>query len=485
MPSDHLHGLTSKLTDEQSMAEQRRAVTETLLLRSFLSNENNGALTAAASEVTTTLVLSAFVTACMAFGLGNLMGYSSPTQSGIMEDMDLSLKEFSLFGSTLTVGAMLGAAIGGKVTDLLGRKGTMWILNVLYIGGWFAIAFAKVPWLLDLGRLSLGSVSGITGFLMPLYIAEITPKDLRGRISAIVPLMVCWGLSFIYLVGSFVNWRTLALIATIPGLLQLPLLYFVPESPRWLAKVGREKEVEDVLLCLRGEKVDISEEATEIKDYTESLRSVSKGSTLDVFQRTYARPLLIMAGLMALQSLGGIGAFAFYSGAIIQSAGISSLIGLITLAAVQTLLGLLGVMLLDKAGRRPLLLVSFAGLCFGSFLTGLSFFLKDFNWWDDGTPILALIGLLMYMGSSVLGAGIPWLLIAEVFPVNVKGSAGSICNLINNVFAWVISYYFNFLIQWSSAAFCAANYILVAKFIPETKGKKLEEIQESVTHSLQ
>ncbi|OMO62410.1 General substrate transporter, partial [Corchorus capsularis] len=126
------------------MAEQRRAETETLLLRQRHDHEEGLALApAAASEVSTILLLSAFVTACSAFGYGSALGYSSPTQTGIMEDLNLSVAEFSLFGSILTVGAILGAAISGKITDLLGRKGTMWMLSLFYISGWIAIAFAK------------------------------------------------------------------------------------------------------------------------------------------------------------------------------------------------------------------------------------------------------------------------------------------------------------------------------------------------------
>ncbi|MBA0561466.1 hypothetical protein Golob_018289 [Gossypium lobatum] len=159
--------------------------------------------------------------------------------------------------------------------------------------------------------------------------------------------------------------------ATIPGLIQVLLIFFIPESPRWLAKVGREKELEATLLCLRGDKADISDEATEIKNHTESLKSFSMGGIVDIFQKKYVRPLL-------------------------------------------TVVGILGTTIIDKLGRRPLLLVSSAGLCFSSFLTGVSFFLKDFNWWDQGSPILAFIGLLMYMGSYALGGGLPWLLVSEV-----------------------------------------------------------------------
>ncbi|KAL4377656.1 hypothetical protein GQ457_02G035440 [Hibiscus cannabinus] len=480
------------------MVQPATEATESLLFRQGggRGNEENGGVgvgnegSVAVSSVTAILALSTFVAACIAFGFGCAVGYSSPTQSSIMEDLGLSVAEFSLFASMLSIGGILGALVSGKMTDWLGRKLTMWILNLFYISGWLAIAFAKVPWLLDLGRLLLGFTNGISGYLAPIYIAEITTKNVRGRFSSIVPLMVCWGLSFMYVVGSFVHWRTLALIATIPGILQLLLLFFIPESPRWLAKVGRDKELEAALLSLRGDKADISDEATEIKDFVQSLKSFSKEGILDIFQKKYVRPLLIVVGMLVLMNLGGVNAFAYYSGVIFVSSGISSMVGLITLAAVQTVTGILGTTLIDKLGRRPLLLVSSAGLCFSSFLTGLSFLLKEFHWWDQGSPIFALTGLLMYMGMYVLGTGMPFLLLSELFPINVKGSAGSLCNFISNITGLFVAYYFNFLIEWNSAgiffifsAFCFANFVLTATMVPETKGRTLEEIQASITHS--
>ncbi|KAG4176681.1 hypothetical protein ERO13_A11G261500v2 [Gossypium hirsutum] len=415
------------------MEQQRTEATESLLVRqgnnNLVYNEENSGVgvgdggSVAVSDVTTILGLSTFVAACIAFGSGCALGYSSPTQFSIMEDLGLSVAEFSFFGSILSIGSLLGAAISGKITDLLGRKLTMRILNLFYIGGWLAIAFTK----------------------MPIYISEITTKNVRGRFTAIPALTVGWGISFMYVVGSFVSWRTLALIATIPGLLQLLPLFFIPESPRWLAKVGRDEEIEDVLLCLRGNKADIFNEAAEIKDFVESLKSSSKEGMLEIFQKKYVRQLLTVAGMIILMNLGGVNAFAFYSGVIFVSAGLSRMVGLTTLAATQTIVGIVGILLIDKLGRRPLLLVSTAVLCFSSFLTGLSFFLKELNLWEQGSPVLALIGLLMYTGSTIVGAGITSLLLSELFPINVKGSAGSICNFMGSFTGWIVAYYFNFL----------------------------------------
>ncbi|KAB2059108.1 hypothetical protein ES319_A11G280000v1 [Gossypium barbadense] len=334
------------------MEQQRKEATERLLSSQghdnlFYSEENDGVGVGdgglvAVSNFTSILGLSILTAACITFGFGCAIGYSSPTQSSIMEDLGLSVAEFSLFGSILSIGSLIGAAISGKITDLFGRKLTMWILNLFYIGGWLAIAFTKAPWLLNLGRISLGFTNGISGYLAPIYIAEITTKHVRGRFTTILQVMVGSGASFMYVVGSFVHWRTLALLATIPGLLQLLHIFFIPESPRWLANVGREKELEAALLCLRGDKADISDEATEIKNHVESLKSFSRGGiVVDIFQKKYVRPLLTVVGMMVLTNLGGINAFVYYSGAIFVSAGISSMVGLITLAATQTVVGIL------------------------------------------------------------------------------------------------------------------------------------------------
>ncbi|EOY11276.1 Sugar transporter ERD6 14 [Theobroma cacao] len=464
------------------MGEEAATVTQSLLGR---RGHGGGGQLQTVSSVTTTLVLSTFVAACISFGFGCVMGYSSPTQSAIMEDLDLSIAEFSLFGSMLNIGSILGALVSGRTTDLLGRKCTMWVLNLFYIMGWFAIAFAKVPWLLDAGRLLLGFRNGIAGYLVPLYVAEITPKNLRGRFSGLVQTMGVIGLSMMYIIGPFFSWRILALIVIIPSPLQLPLLFFIPESPRWLANVGREKEFEKALLSLRGEKVNIFEEATTIKDYTESLKCFSWGGILDLFQRKYAHPLIIGIGLMALQHSGGANAYAYYSGVIFVSAGLSKYIGLSTLAVVEILMSLLDTSLIDK-----FLHVEYASAASSlEYHSFYSYHKQDYNWWGERTPILALISIWLYMGSYQVGMeGIPWIIVAEIFSINIKGAAGSISSLIGNLFSWIVSYNFNFLFQWSSAgtffifsAICGLNAIFAATMVPETKGRTLEEIQASLT----
>ncbi|KAB1202301.1 Sugar transporter ERD6-like 5 [Morella rubra] len=428
------------------------------------------------ASATGAVVLSTLVAVSGSYVFGSAVGYSSPAQTGIISDLGLTVAEYSLFGSILTIGAMLGAIVSGKIADYIGRRGIMGIAEIFCLVGWLSIVFSKVNWLLDLGRLLVGGGMGILSYVVPIYIAEITPKNLRGGFTAVHQLMICLGVSLTYLIGAFVNWQTLALIGTIPCLLQLIGLSFIPESPRWLAKIGREKECEAALQRLRGANADFSQEAAEIREHTVTLRQLSEASFLDLFQQKYARSLIVGVGLMVLQQFGGVNGISFYASAIFISAGFSGRLGTIGMVIVQydfsSILQIpmtaLGALLLDKSGRRPLLL--------------------DLQKLTDITPTLALCGVLVYTGSFSLGmGGIPWVIMSEIFPINLKGLAGSLVTVVSWLGSWIVSYAFNFLMDWSSAgtffifsSICGLTVLFIAKLVPETKGRSLEEIQAAM-----
>lgn len=436
------------------------------------------------SSATIVVVLSTLVAVLGSYVFGCAIGFSSPAQYGILDDLGLSLAQYSLFGSIMTIGAMLGAITSGKIADFFGRKVTMGFAELFTIGGWLAIVFSKSAWTLDTGRLLKGFGIGLLSYVVPVYIAEITPKNLRGAFTAVNQLMICCGSSVMFLVGNVFTWRTLAWIGAIPCLLQLVGLFFIPESPRWLAKMGQWDDSKAALQCLRGDNADISEEAAEIREYTQSLGQLSDSRIIDLFQRKYAHSLTVGVGLMVLQQFGGVNAIAYYASSIFSSAGFSSRTGTTAMVFIQVPMTLLGVLLMDKSGRRLLLLVSAAGTCLGCFLIGLSFLLQDLQIWKS-SPLLALCGVLVFTGSFSLGmGGIPWVIMSEIFPINVKGLAGSLVTVVNWFGTWIISYSFNFVMQWSSegtffifSAVCGLTIIFVVKLVPETKGRTLEEIQ--------
>ncbi|XP_065034778.1 sugar transporter ERD6-like 16 isoform X2 [Musa acuminata AAA Group] len=418
------------------------------------------------------VLLSTAVVVCGSFEFGSCVGYSAPTQSGITKDIGLSLSEYSVFGSILTIGAMIGAVTSGHLADFIGRKGAMRVSAVICIIGWLAIYFAKGAVLLYFGRISSGYGIGVLSYVVPVFIAEIAPKNLRGGLATLNQLLICGGHSVAFVVGTLVTWRTLVLVGFLPCLLLLLGLVFVPESPRWLAKVGNQKEFTAALQKLRGEDADITQEAEEIQEYIEDLQTLPKAGIQDLFQSIYIRSVIVGVGLMVFQQIGGINGVGFYASEIFVSAGFSSgKLGTILMGSIQVPITMVGAILMDRSGRIPLLMVSASGTFIGCFITGTSFYLKAQGIYMEWVPTLALCGIL-------------------VFPINIKGIGGSLVTLVNWFGSWAVSYAFNFLMSWSSAGtffiFSAANaatIVFVAMVVPETKGRSLEEIQESLNSS--
>ncbi|KAK6260151.1 hypothetical protein SCA6_014625 [Theobroma cacao] len=280
-----------------------------------MADEEDGHTDQTSSKASLWMVyLSTFVAVCGSFEFGSCAGYSSPTQTAIREDLSLTLAEYSVFGSILTLGAMIGAITSGPIADFIGRKGAMRTATGFCVAGWLAIYFAKGALPLDIGRLATGYGMGVFSYVVPVFIAEIAPKNLRGALTTINQLMICTGVSVAFIIGTVLTWRTLALTGLIPCAILLCGLFFIPESPRWL---------------------------------------------------------VVITGLNAT--------------------------------------------VIDKAGRKPLLLVSSAGLVLGCMLSGISFYLKGHNLALNSVPILAVAGILIYIGSFSAGMGaVPWVVMSEV-----------------------------------------------------------------------
>ncbi|KAI4364576.1 hypothetical protein MLD38_020650 [Melastoma candidum] len=448
-------------------------------------------VTSSDSSITPLVVFSTLVAVSGSAVTGLSAGYSSPAESGIREDLGLTVAAYSLFGSLLTIGGLLASLVNGKITDAIGRRYTMGISTVFNIAGWILIAFAQNAWCLDVGRLSVGIGIGIVVYVVPVYITEITPRTVRGAFTSLNQFSLCCGFSLMYFLGTVISWRVLALIGAIPCVLQIIGLFLIPESPRWLEKVSRDKEFEASLQRLRGKDADISQEAVEIRGYTEVFEQESSW-IFDMFQRRYARPLIISVGLLLLQPLGGVTAVVFYASSIFETAGFSSNVGTISMAVIQIPVTGLSVYLTDRVGRRPLLLVSSAGMCLSCILLGMAFRFQSMTHLETATPLMVFIGIMAYNVFYSIGiAALPWVILSEVLPINIKGMAGSLASLVSWGSSWVVTYSFNFMFEWSAAgtffffaAMCGLTIAFEATIVPETKGRSLEELQASLSSFL-
>ena len=404
-------------------------------------------------------------------------------------DFTLSTFALEVIVSGVLAGAAVGALLGGRLADLFGRRKLLIVTAIIFGAGGIACAAATSPAVLVLGRIIVGLGIGLASGTVPVYISEVSPADARGWQVSLFQLAITVGILLAYLVdyafASIQGWRWMFGLAVVPAAIFGMGMLFLPESPRWLARRGHQEKARAILSRIRG----TSDVSAEMQEIDRSLaRADERGRLSDLFAPSVRPALVVGIGLAIFQQVTGINTVIYYAPLIIQSAGISSESGAILATAgigvVNVLMTIVAMWLIDRVGRRPLLLVGTAGMVATLGLLGLAFHMSG----KSGALVwLAVISMMVYVASFAISLGpIFWLLISEIYPLKIRSSSEGLAAAFNWGSNLLVSLTFLTLLQmigsartfWLYGLFAIAAWIFSYFRVPETKGRTLEEIEE-------
>ncbi|XP_072488066.1 solute carrier family 2, facilitated glucose transporter member 8 isoform X1 [Notamacropus eugenii] len=449
------------------------------------------------------LFLAAFAATLGPLSSGFVLGYSSPAIPSLRttgpEPLQLTDDEASWFGSIVTLGAALGGVLGGWLLDKTGRKLTLMLCTVPFVGGFNLITGAQNIWMLYGGRLLTGLAAGVTSLVVPVYIAEISYPEIRGLLGSCVQLMVVIGILGAYVAGLGLDWCWLSVLGCISPFFMLLLMCFMPETPRFLLIKHKKQEAGAAMRFLWGIE---QEQGVEEKEYSD----VDQGFHLARLKNPAVyKPFLIGLSLMAFQQFSGINAMMFYADTIFEQANFKdSNLASVIVGILQVVFTAIAALVMDRAGRKILLVLSGTIMAMSCVLFGVYFKISlpspnnssnpDLRTYlntesmgaNSGLPWLAVFSMGFFLIGFSIGWGpIPWLLMSEIFPLQVKGLASGACVLTSWIMAFLVTKEFSSLMGfltpygtfWLFSSFCVLNIIFTLLFVPETKGKTLEQIE--------
>jgi sugar porter (SP) family MFS transporter len=420
---------------------------------------------------------------------GLLFGYDTSVISGailfVRKQFGLSSVETEVAVSVVLAGAALGASMAGYLSDRFGRRPVLLVNAIIF--GVFAVVtgLANGPGLFLAARFLVGGAIGVTSMITPLYIAELAPSSIRGALVTLNQLAIVTGIVVAYYVDYLFsgsgNWRAMFISAVIPSILLLIALIFLPESPRWLASRGQFDEARKVL-----ERVENPEE---VQRNLAELRNVTEADRLsfrDLFAPRFRKPLIVGIGLAVFQQITGVNTIIYYTPTILEMGGYhhasTAILATVLVGAVNFGATIISLFLLDRVGRRPLLLVGIAGMTFGLADLGYSFGVHHVS------ASMVLLDVVIFLASFAISLGpIFWLLISEIYPTTVRGQAMSLATvtiwladlLVSVTFLSMVAAFGARASFWLYGGACVAAFIFSVKLVPETKDRTLEQIEAS------
>jgi SP family galactose:H+ symporter-like MFS transporter len=440
------------------------------------------------SKATAIFVCILAALAGLMFGLD--IGVISGAQQFLQKDFGISDDTLGWIVSVMMLGAALGALVAGWLSSQLGRKRTMILGAVLFVGGSVLCGVAPTPEVLIVGRLVLGVAIGLASFTAPLYLAEVAPESIRGAMISMYQLMITIGILAAALSNAALSytesWRWMLGVIAIPGALFLFGVAFLPESPRWLLMKGRQPEAEQVLQKLLGNRDAIAREVSEIK---EQLKTPQNGVQMFLQNANFRRSVWLGVLLQVMQQLTGMNVVMYYAPRIFQSMGYnteSQMWFTVVVDLVNVLATFIAIGLVDKLGRKPILYIGFVVMVIGLGVVGTMMHLGVHT---HGQQLFTVGMLLVFIVGFAMSAGpLIWTLCSEIQPLKGRDFGIGCSTFTNWVANWVVGLSFLPLLNsigqaetlWLYAAFNAVFIVLTFWLVPETKGVTLEQIERNL-----
>ncbi|MEJ2702317.1 MAG: sugar porter family MFS transporter [Sedimentisphaerales bacterium] len=441
---------------------------------------------------------------CIVAALGGLLfGYDTGVINGAIGPLKVHFSLDAKWAGWATGCALLGCAIGagaaGALSDRFGRKKVLILSAVLFFISAVGTAIPRTIAAFIIYRILGGIGVGAASISSPMYIAEISPARIRGRMVSVNQFAIVTGFLVVYFVNYFialqgdltwneqVGWRWMFGSEGLPALLLLVCLFFVPESPRWLTKQNRVDEALNILTRVDGGRY-AQAEMIEIKDAI----AHESGSLRQLFQPGMKIVLVIGIVLAVLQQVTGINVFLYFGTEIFKKMGSetnAALLQTVIVGVVNLTFTVIAIWTVDRLGRKPLMMIGSTGMGVSLLAMGLAAYGRTTGLW-------MLVFILGYIACFALSVGpVTWVILSEIFPTRIRGRAMAVATVCLWVANYVISQTFPMMDEspwlldkfhhafpfWLYGAFCIVLLIFVGRFVPETKGKTLEEIEKHWT----
>ncbi|MCY4673685.1 MAG: sugar porter family MFS transporter [Bacteroidetes bacterium] len=434
-------------------------------------------------------LLFGFDTAVISGAEGTLRDLYDPTYQRLSGAFGTPAFWHGTLVASALVGTIIGSLAFAKPADRYGRRPMLMIMGGLYllsaIGSAVAWDAGSFVFFRLIGGLGVGGASVVA----PMYVAEIAPANMRGRLVAMVQLNIVLGILVAYLsnfiIASFelgsIEWRWMFGVEAAPALAFTALLFTNPRSPRWLVAQGRDDEAKSVLINIGGGSFDAAKELAAIRL---SLTETRKHLTERFFQRKYLKPILLAVAIAAFNQLSGINALIYYTRRIFEMAGASgtsALLQSVIIGGVNLIMTAAALMVIDKLGRKRLMLVGSIGYILSLGATAVAFY-------TEITGPVVLASLIVFIASHAFGQGaVIWVFIGEIFPNSIRARGQSLGSFVHWIMAAIISLTFPMIAEISGASIfafymlCMVGQLLWVIFVmPETKGVPLEEMSKKL-----